>query len=92
MKLRSGRVVGFYLNVRVLRSGREIPTLPAKSAPKNRDVVVNRVRFTTETRFNQKGDNSSPLIMRGRKKGAYNKLLKNFKKKTVLEYIKYLDG
>ena len=91
MKLRSGRIVGFYLNVRVLRSGREIPTLPAKPAPKNKDVV-NRVRFTTETRFNQKLDNSSPLIMRGRKKGAYNKLLKNFKKKTVLEYIKYLDG
>jgi len=91
MKLRSGRVVGFYLNVRVLRSGREIPTLPAKPAPKNRDVV-NRVRFTTETRFNQKVDNSSPLIMRGRKKGAYNKLQKNFEKKTVLEYIKYMDG
>ena len=54
MKLRSGRIVGLgCLNVRVLRSGREILTMPAKSSPKTKPVV-NRVRFTTETRFNER--------------------------------------
>ena len=54
MKLRSGRIVGLgRLNVRVLRSGREILTTPAKSSPKTKPVV-HRVRFTAETRFNER--------------------------------------
>ena len=54
MKLRSGRIVGLgRLNVRVLRSGREILTTPAKSLPKTKPVV-NRVQFTAETRFNER--------------------------------------
>ena len=94
MKLRSGKILGLCcLNVRMLRSGREIPTLPAKPALKIRDVV-NRVRFTAETRFNERVggllDKSDEFELSKRQGATLKRWIRRFK--TVLEYCRYMDG
>ena len=77
----------------MLRSGREIPTLPAKPALKIRDVV-NRVRFTAETRFNERVggllDNSDDFELSQKQGATLKRLMRRFK--TVLEYCRHMDG
>ena len=79
----------------MLRSGREIPTLPAKPASRIRDAV-NRVRFTAETRFNEReggllGDYKDAFgFTYTREKQAHERWVRRFR--TVLDYCRYMDG
>ena len=97
MKLRSGNVLlSVCLNVRVLRSGREMMTTPltvTRLTPATN--VVNRVRFSTDKWFNVwEGKGSKRRKPRGLSFEETRKLStwmhRSFS--TVLEFCKYMDG
>ena len=69
MKLRSGKILGLLtgLNVRVLRSGKEILTHPVKRRPRK------RVTFSSDTIFRQNVDKDyeAPLLSKDEQEALY---------------------
>ena len=97
MRLRSGKIVGLCcLCVRVLRSGREMLTVPTKKVSPKTNPVVNRVRFSTESWFNEReggfiGNYKDAFSFTyTREKQAYERWQRWFR--TVLDYCRYMDG
>ena len=77
----------------MLRSGREVPTVPTKKAPRT-SHVVNRVRFSSNRWFDNEREvgfvGDSVEAFSAREKQALKRLMRRFK--TVLDYCRYMDG